>query len=343
MLSFTRALITGLLAVGAMAVPPVYPGFNRPPGLPFDTYAFPDELVAAYRAADAAEAKSNSLGRRDERLIDLYLHVIQHPTKHEHDISDERLQEQVQVLNDAFKPHQFQFTLKNTTRTTNEAWFAPGRAVEGEMRWTLRQGGKDALNLFFFQLLNLSKKASPVVSSGENCVEYSNGTTTCTPITVSDTGPRITTQRLGDCLSPGTWLDNSWQLHWDGCNIDISALPHGSDHEFNMGKTAVHEVGHWLGLGHPFPDGPGYNQNPKICDLSVSDLVDDIPVCYLNWDLLGSDLCPQTEIDTCPDHEGKDPIHNYMHYTSDACRNEFTPKQAHRMEEIYSLYRSKSS
>ncbi|WP_018541403.1 MULTISPECIES: hypothetical protein [unclassified Streptomyces] len=36
---------------------------------------------------------------------------------------------------------------------------------------------------------------------------------------------------------------------------------------------------------------------------------------------------------------GLDPIHNYMNYTRDACRNNFTPHQGTRMHDMAAQYR----
>jgi len=49
----------------------------------------------------------------------------------------------MQVLNDAFGPHGYQFNLVETTTTENCDWYN-----DGDGKYSLRQGGKDALNIY---------------------------------------------------------------------------------------------------------------------------------------------------------------------------------------------------
>ncbi|OAA42073.1 Metallopeptidase, catalytic domain protein [Metarhizium rileyi] len=345
--SFTQTLLAGLLAIGVMAVPNANSALRSPPATGSDSV--PEELIAAYQYFTAAEAESSSLGRRGERSVDLYLHVIQHPTNRENDPSNETLAEQVKVLNDAFLDSHFQFILQNISRTVNEVWYnAESIYDKYDMRRGLRQGGKDALNLFIFDLLQPAKEVLFGTSS-QACILDPNGTKTCNPVQTTLTHKTIPgVDDLGSCRFPGKWLDDPYQLPLDGCDIDLRALPGGSFTVNNQGNTAVHETGHWLGLTHPFPNHRPFpdeawrddEEYPKICDPGVSNLVVDTPVCYLDWNLLGPEGCPENDIDTCPNHWGKDPIHNYMHYTSDKCLTEFTPGQAVRMHQMYNYFRS---
>jgi hypothetical protein len=102
--------------------------------------------------------------------------------------------------------------------------------------------------------------------------------------------------------------------------LDYTTLPGISQWANGLGGTAIHEMGHYFGLLHTFEGGC---QNGP----DVGDLVEDTPA---QMDGLNVFECDDT-LDTCPDDPGKDPVHNYMNYTSDACRFEFTPGQVQRM------------
>eukprot|EP01090_Pellita_catalonica_P000545 TRINITY_DN10375_c0_g1_i1.p1 TRINITY_DN10375_c0_g1~~TRINITY_DN10375_c0_g1_i1.p1 ORF type:complete len:302 (+),score=38.86 TRINITY_DN10375_c0_g1_i1:50-955(+) len=104
-----------------------------------------------------------------------------------------------------------------------------------------------------------------------------------------------------------------------------STLPNGGLRFYQQGDTAVHEVGHFLGLEHTFLDG---------CT-EPNDFVDDTPACQGNT---GTECDSQ---DTCPSLPGKDAIHNYMDYSVDTCLDEFTQGQADRMFDQMATYKPK--
>jgi hypothetical protein len=84
---------------------------------------------------------------------------------------------------------------------------------------------------------------------------------------------------------------------------------------YNLGRTATHEVGHWLGLRHIW--GESY------CG---DDFVDDTPK-QGNF----TAGCPNTFRSSCSNGEMGDMYMNYMDFTNDACMNLFTNGQKQRM------------
>jgi hypothetical protein len=90
---------------------------------------------------------------------------------------------------------------------------------------------------------------------------------------------------------------------------------------FNLGRTATHEVGHWLNLRHIWGDG--------AC--SADDFVTDTPVAAAS-----NGGCPSYPSKSCNNNGGftSDMFMNYMDYTNDACMYMFTTGQKNRMRAV---------
>lgn len=91
----------------------------------------------------------------------------------------------------------------------------------------------------------------------------------------------------------------------------------GNGLQTTLGRTATHEIGHYLGLRHIWGDG----------DCTAQDGIDDTP----NADAESNFDCDETK-NTCVDNIGgvdlPDMIENYMDYSADDCQNSFTKGQA---------------
>ena len=95
---------------------------------------------------------------------------------------------------------------------------------------------------------------------------------------------------------------------------------------FNKGRTATHEVGHYLNLRHIWGDTP---------DCSGSDMVADTPNCA--GPNFGTPAFPTV---TCNNGPNGDMFMNYMDYTDDAAMFMFTAQQVLRMRATLETVRS---
>jgi hypothetical protein len=123
---------------------------------------------------------------------------------------------------------------------------------------------------------------------------------------------------LGWAYFPWSAPEDSY-IH--GVVLHFESLP-GGVAPYDLGKTATHEIGHYLGLLHTFQGG---------C-VAPGDEVDDTP-----FEASPAFGC-EVGRNTCPE-PGDDPIHNYMDYSDDACLTEFTAGQLARTDGIVPVYR----
>lgn len=275
-----------------------------PPGCGFGT-GFLDSLTARSTGARGIAREPNLNQTLDEvpasqapstasfeATIPVYFHVIRTgSTVEQGNVPDSWIRKQISALNLSYAGFYggadtgFRFELAGVDRTTNAKWFTmtPGGADEFKAKRQLRQGGSNALNIY-------------TVDGGAF---------------------------LGWATFPSSYDSQPWV---DGVIIAFASMP-GSKipgfEDFNLGFTATHEAGHWLGLYHTFQGGCNAN----------GDYVADTPAEK------GPAFGCQVGRDSCLE-AGFDPIHNFMDYSDDPCYFEFTAGQAERLQEQYLFFRA---
>lgn len=200
-------------------------------------------------------------------------------------VTTTQITNQIAVLNAAFASTPFQFNLVFTNTTANNNWYTAGPG-------TITQA----------QMKNALRQGS-----ADDLNMY-----------VSSPGGGL----LGWATFPSSYASNPKD---DGVVVLYSSLPGGTSAPYNLGDTATHEVGHWLGLYHTFQGG---------CTTS-NDLVSDTPAERSPaYDCTTRDSC------TGKRFPGLDPITNFMDYTDDACMNRFSVEQVGRMDAQWTAYRA---
>ncbi len=95
---------------------------------------------------------------------------------------------------------------------------------------------------------------------------------------------------------------------------------------YNKGRTATHEIGHYLNLYHIWGDDDNDDGVCQANECSGDDYVSDTPLqCEANYG------CPNFPSVTCNNGVNGDMYMNYMDYSDDNCMNMFTFGQKARM------------
>jgi hypothetical protein len=218
-------------------------------------------------------------------------------------VSDAMLQSQINVMNQ-------DFAKMNSDITKVPSVFAP-LATNTNIQFCLAQ--KDPSGN---ATTGIIRKSTTVTSfSSNDAVKYSaNGGSNAWPagqylnFWVCNLGGGL----LGYAQFPGGAAAT------DGVVCLYSSLPGGTSAPFNKGRTATHEVGHWLNLRHIWGDAN--------CG---SDLVSDTPTQQTS-----NGGCPAFPKVTCSNGPNGDMHMNYMDYTDDACMYMFTAGQSTRMNAV---------
>ena len=225
-------------------------------------------------------------------------------------LSDERVAEQIRVLNEGFAGTGFSFVLEEIDRVKQPEWFNLVSSNGGLPRFYRGSGKEVKMKQYFYD-----------DSTSETLNIYSAS---------------LAQSLLGWAYFPSDFtdaatLDDPLPKYRDGVVVDYRSLPtvQGDTGDssvytnYGEGDTATHEVGHWLELYHTFQGG---------CSDPGDYVADTAPEASPAF------RCPKGR-DTC-EGGGLDPITNFMDYTYDSCMTEFTGGQAARMQMAWTEYRA---
>ncbi|KAI0965278.1 metalloprotease [Xylaria arbuscula] len=179
-----------------------------------------EQQLAQSRAMLELERIALSKGEARARAgftVNAYFHVVASSTSLSGGyLTQQMLNDQLDVLNGAYGVHGISFNLVSSDWTVNSNWAADG--AEQAMKKALRKGTYSDLNIYF----------------------------------LGNLGGGL----LGYCYFPvSSHATGSTNFILDGCTILGQSVPGGSAAPYNLGGTATHEIGHWMNLYHTFQGG----------------------------------------------------------------------------------------
>ncbi len=296
-------------------------------------YNYPGFKQAVQNSFDNAHQFSNKSGQVHE--VNVVVHVVY--SAPEINIPDSVIYNQMDILNEDYNrmnadsvnlrsifepiagnPH-IHFNLVSIERVSTTATFALGFAgMPDEVKQT-SEGGSDAwdtehfVNIWVCKLENTFGALFGYAYPPAGLSNWPSGSAAPSP------------ELDGVVLDYRTVGNN---------NPNVYPNPQGGGNFDLVGRTAVHEVGHYLGLRHIWGDGGGL-LGGESC--GADDGISDTP----NQGYQSEFNCDAT-LNTCIDSVGGQPdpndmpdlIENHMDYSAETCKNMFTVEQAMHMRGV---------
>ncbi|KAG8804643.1 hypothetical protein FRC17_005919, partial [Serendipita sp. 399] len=174
------------------------------------------QLSTALSAFEAQSADTIAAAAVKRSAIPIVWHVIYtSKTVAGGYISNSAVKKSISAMNSHYKGSGFGFKLKQIKRKKNTNWF---KKIKGTPNNSYLVAMKKALHTGGAGTLNIYS------------VKFADGT-------------------LGIATFPWDYYGHE---KLDGVVIQYNSYPGGSLKHYNQGKTLTHEVGHWLGVYHPF-------------------------------------------------------------------------------------------
>ena len=222
--------------------------------------------------------------------IPVVFHVVYNTAAQ--NVSDAMINEQLRVLNEDFRK-------QNADAANTPSLFASLDA-DSEIEFTLGGITRTFTNVTSFSSNDAVKYTNQGGRDAWDASKYMN-------FWVCNLGSGL----LGYAQFPGG------NAATDGIVCLYSSLPGGTAGNYNLGRTATHEVGHWMNLRHIWGD--------RRCG---NDYVDDTPTQQTS-----NGGCPSFPKPSCSNTS--DMFMNFMDYTYDRCMYMFTYGQKDRMRAIF--------
>lgn len=237
--------------------------------------------------------------------IPVVFHIIRSPTG-AYDVSDALIQTQIKQLNDDFRR-------TNTDRVNTGAGFKD-RSADCEIQFRLATRDPNGLPTTGITRLNDTLKAGTTTDISGRIM----------PVTIWDRNRYLniwTAKLQGGLLGYAPFPGGSAAS--DGIVVSYSTIGSLLNTPallpYNKGRTATHEIGHWLGIFHIWGDDGG--------SCSGSDLVADTP----NQGAENNVTPTYPLLDGCSPTAPGVMFMNYMDYVNDQTMNAFTNGQKTRM------------
>jgi hypothetical protein len=285
-----------------------------------------DREIERFKTAKKKGGGAVSKSLSDKLLIPVVVHVV-HQNGPEN-ISDMQVISQINALNTYYEDYGIQFCLATKKGTINLTSISTPAGITSSTPGIFHYYNPTLTNHDVSQINALAAVGASLPADNYLRIWVVKG------ITSASVPPGSIIQGYSSLPGSYNYTDGivmDYRAFGDIATCGCSTLASYSQ----LGRIAVHEVGHYLGLYHTFQDGCA-GMNASTC-ASQGDRVCDTPPVATP----GNTGCPAPGWNTCNETPNlPDDIHNYMDYVDEGCMTGFTNGQNDRMDASIALYRA---